>query len=550
MTPEEKQEALELVDDLQRPRSGRRIEQAGLQKEIPYILLPYQVRWHKDTSIVRACDKGRRVGFTWGAWAAEASLEAARANGGMDQFYMGYNQSMAAEFIGDCATFASFYNLICSKIDVALEPVVIANEKRDIVRYKIQFASGNKIEALSAMPHNWRGRQGHARIDETGHQPHLNEVLDGALAFRIWGGRISMGGTHNGEDSPWNELLKQIRAGRLKYSLHQVKFSDAIHEGLYKRICLVTRKEWSKDGERDFVAATRGDYRSADVADEELECIPRRGTGVYFSRLLLEKCAVPDVIVVTLTKKAEFVTDQFRLAETQRWIDETLAPIVRALPGRRTVFGQDFGRTGDLSAIVVGQIEPVGSKWRTPVRIELRNIPFDCQTLIVIWLEQNLPLLHHEKFDARGNGQSHAEAALQRRGPGRVECVMLSGKWYDEWFAKYHQAFEDGDILTFGDEDWIADHRSVVLVGGLPRMSDARTKGSDGGDRHGDTAVGGVLMWAAAREEVQPAAGETVEANPNDALPEAMIGRRRAVMFGRGDDRHSRDLRRSRPGPP
>jgi hypothetical protein len=62
---------------------------------------------------VRICEKGRRIGFTWGAWAAEAALEAARESGGMDQFYMGYNQGMAAEFIGDCATFARWYNIIC-----------------------------------------------------------------------------------------------------------------------------------------------------------------------------------------------------------------------------------------------------------------------------------------------------------------------------------------------------------------------------------------------------------------------------------------------------
>src|SRR5437868_10039419 len=97
------------------------------------------------------------------------------------------------------------------------------------------------------MPHNWRGRQGHARIDETGHQKDLNAVLDGALAFRIWGGRISMGGTHNGEDSDFNELLKAVKAGKLPYSLHRVTFSDALREGFFKRVCLVTRKQWSKE---------------------------------------------------------------------------------------------------------------------------------------------------------------------------------------------------------------------------------------------------------------------------------------------------------------
>lgn len=540
MTPEEKDEALELVADKQRERHGAEFAEMP-QSEIPHILLPYQVRWHQDRSTVRICDKGRRIGFTWGAWAPEAVLEAALDEGGMDQFYMGYNQGMAAEFIGDCAMFARWFNLICSKIDVGFEKVVLKDERRDVVRYKIQIANGRKIEALSAMPHNWRGRQGHARIDEAGHQDHLDEVITGALAFRIWGGRISIGGTHNGEDNPFNDIIKDCIAGKLKWSHHRETFSQAVKEGLYKRICLVTHKEWSPEAEAKFIQETRDEYRTVEAADEELECIPKRGSGVYFSRLLLEKCAVAGPKVLHYQKRAEFVLDPDRLRITDKWIADVLKPAVDALPtDQRTVFGQDFARDGDLSPIVVGQAVPGSRRWRTPLRVELRKIPFDCQKRIVAWLLQNLPLFHHAKFDARGNGQSHAEAALQLVGPQKVECVQLTGGWYDTWFPRYHQAYEDGDVETFGDEDWIADHRSVVLVKGSPRMSDARTKGSDGGDRHGDTAVSGVLMWAAAREETQPAAGESIDADP-DAYRSRGFGRgHRAPMFADRRDRTER----------
>ncbi len=533
MTPDERDTALELVETIQAQRSG--VKLAGLPaSEIPYILLPYQVRWHQDMATVRICDKGRRIGFTWGAWAAEAALEAALASGGMDQFYMGYNQGMAAEFIGDCATFARWYGLICSEIDVGLETEVIGNEKHDIVAYRVKFASGHKIEALSSMPHNWRGRQGHARIDEAGQQQRLEAVVEGALAYRFWGGRISIGGTHMGEDNPFNDYVKRAIAKQLPWSHHRVRFSDAIREGLYKRICLVTKKPWSPEAEAAFIVDARAQYPASEAADEELECIPRRGSGVFFSRMLLEKCAVPGRVVVSYGKPATFVLDPERERITQAWIDEVLAPVVRALPpDRRTIYGQDFGRSGDLSIGVVGQRRAGARGWETPLRIELRNIPFDMQKLIVLWLLQNLPLMHHAKFDARGNGHSHAEAALQLLGSQRVECVQLTGKWYDEQFARYHQAYEDGEIETFGDEDWIADHRSVVLVAGAPRVSDARTKGSDGGDRHGDAAVAAVLMWAAGRQETPPAAGESVDARAEDTLPEAMQGRRRIVMFGR-----------------
>lgn len=540
MTPEEKEEALELVAEKQRERAGSQLAGAPVS-DIPHILLPYQVRWHQDHARVRICDKGRRIGFTWGAWAPEAVGEAALESGGMDQFYMGYNQGMAAEFIGDCATFARWFGMICSEIDVAYEKLVIENEKRDIVRYKVQLASGHKIEALSAMPYNWRGRQGHARIDEAGHHEHLGPVIDGATAFLIWGGRVSIGGTHNGEDNPFNDLIKDCIAGKLPWSHHRVRFSEAVREGLYKRICLVTHKEWSKESEAAFVDEVRSQYRTVEAANEELECIPMRGSGVYFSRLLLEKCAVEGPKVLHFAQRAEFVLDPDRRRITEQWIADVLKPEIDALPqDLRTVLGQDFARDGDLSPIVIGQAISGSRRWRTPLRIELRKIPFDCQKLIVAWLLHNLPLFAHAKFDARGNGQSHAEAALQLVGPQRVECVQLTGGWYDNWFPKYHQAYEDGDLETFGDEDWIADHRSVVLVKGSPRMSDARTKGSDGGDRHGDTAVSGVLMWAAAREEAQPAAGESIDADA-DAYRSSGFGRgHRTLMFADRRDRVER----------
>lgn len=513
MTPEEREESLELVSDLQRDRSGVRLGNPSAS-EVPHILLPYQARWHRDESTVRICRKGRRIGFTWGAWAAEAALEAARANGGMDQFYMGYNQGMAAEFIGDCATFARWFGAICSNVDVGLQEVVINDEKHDIVTYKIKFASGNKIEALSSMPHNWRGRQGHARIDEAGHHQNLGPVIDGAMAYRIWGGRISIGGTLNGEDDEFTDLLKSVEKGSLPWSLHTVTFSQAIREGLYRRICLVTKKPWSPEAEAKFIADTRADYRSAEVADQELECIPLRGSGAFFSRLLLEKCGDKTCEVLRYSKPADFVLDSQRLAITSKWFDDVVAPRIALLPpDLRTVFGLDFGRSGDLSVATVGQ-KAAGLGWRTPMRLELRNIPFDCQKLIVKRLGHALPLFAHAKFDARGNGQSHAEAAMQEFGPSRVECVMFTPKWYDEHWPKYHQAYEDGDIQTFADEDWIQDHRSVILVNGQARVSEARIKGSDGHDRHGDAAISGLLMWAASHSDVQPAAGAYAKKQP------------------------------------
>jgi phage FluMu gp28-like protein len=112
--------------------------------------------------------------------------------------------------------------------------------------------------------------------------------------------------------------------------------------------------------------------------------------------------------------------------------------------------------------------------------------------------------MQHAKFDARGNGQSHAEGAMQKLGATRVECVMTSARWYAENFPPYKQALEDHSLLIPGGEDVIADHRRVVLDKGSPKMDEGRDKGSDGGQRHGDSAVAGVLAYAATRCEAGP----------------------------------------------
>ena len=187
-----------------------------------------------------------------------------------------------------------------------------------------------------------------------------------------------------------------------------------------------------------------------------------------------------------------------------------MRPVIDSLPtNKRTVLGQDFGRDGDLSVIWVLQ-EDNSTLWKTAFVLELRSIPFDVQQQILFAVMDSLPLFHHAKFDARGNGQSHAEAALQRYGSARVECVMASPKWYGEWFPKYKRAYEDRTIAVPVSEDIIADHRLVVLNKGVPSMSDKRVKGSDGKYRHGDSAVAGVLAWAAARTEGEPPAGASL----------------------------------------
>lgn len=529
---DEKIRALNLVDELQEDRASRRLTPS----EVPHVLLPYQARWHADNRPVRLAEKSRRIGFSWGCLAAESVLEAALAKeaGGMNQHYMGYNQAMAAEYIGDCAFFARAFGEAIGAIDVWKDQVLVEDERRDILRYVVKLASGFRIEAHSSNPYNWRGKQGHARIDEAAFHENLREVIKGALAFRMWGGRVDIVSTHNGEDNDFAEFLRDVMAGKLPWSHHRVTFDDALREGFYRRVCLIKNWIWSQEAEGEYREGVRADYPDAEDAAEELDCVAKRGSGAYFTRLIIEPCQDETALVIRHARPAEFVLDSARTRKTEDWIREVLEPVVKALPtDKHTALGRDFGRSGDLSVDWILQEDGAGI-WRTPFILELRNIPFDCQWQITEYLLQELPLLQNAKFDSRGNGQSHAEKALQLMGPAFVECVMLSAGWYAEWFPKYRQAYENKQIRAPKSEDIIQDHRLVVLRDGKPAMSAAKTKGSDGKDRHGDSAVAGLLAWAAATGDgTQPPAGATVEKTNETYRPKARPGMERGPLLAR-----------------
>lgn len=277
-----------------------------------------------------------------------------------------------------------------------------------------------------------------------------------------------------------------------------------------QRICKQTHRPWSVQAEQTWRADLIAQY--GEDADEELFCIPARGGGAYLPLGMIENCQEPDIPVLRWKCADGFVdlSAYVREGETNDWLKESLDPILSGIKDTGLIsYGMDFGRTGDLSVLWVLQ-EQQNLTLKTLFSVELSNVPHEQQKQILFYIIDRLPRFHHGAHDARGNGQSHAEAALQRYGSTRVECVMASPKWYGEWFPKYKRAYEDRTIAVPVSEDIIADHRLVVLNKGVPSMSDKRVKGSDGKYRHGDSAVAGVLAWAAARTEGEPPAGASL----------------------------------------
>ena len=188
-----------------------------------------------------------------------------------------------------------------------------------------------------------------------------------------------------------------------------------------------------------------------------------------------------------------------RYSETQAWCEDNLAPVLDGLDQNLvTCFGEDFGRSGDLTVIWLLQIASDLVR-RTPLVVELRNIPFRNQEQVLFYIADRIPRFAAGAMDARGNGQYLAETASQRYG-SRIVQVMLSESWYRENMPRYKAAFEDGTIEIPKDADVLSDHRAFVLEHGVAKISERRS-GSDGKGRHGDSAMAAALAYFASRAE-------------------------------------------------
>lgn len=464
------------------------------------VLLGYQKRLLRSTSehAVTICEKSRRIGATWGV-ASDAALTAAavKSAGGMDVFYIGYNKEMAREFIDVCGMWAKSFEEAASEV----QEFVFDDGDPDsnIQAFRIRFASGFEIIALPSRPRSLRGMQGFVILDEAAFHDDLDAMMKAALALLMWGGRVLVISTHLGVANPFNRLIEDARAGRKPYHVEKYDFDDALRDGLYQRICLVTGKEWSPEAEAKWRAEIVASY--GDAADEELFCVPSQGGGVYLARALIEARMVLDAPVLRLSRPAEFtfLPKEYRETDIAAWCKEHLEPLLKKLDQERQhAFGQDFARNLDLSVLIPLEI---GKTLRrtAPFWIEMSNIPFEQQRQVLFHLCDGLPRFVGGKMDASGNGAYLAEVAAQKYGPLRIEQVKMSTEWYLENFPPLKSAFEDGSILLPKDADGIDDLATVQTIKGVPRVPDVRTKGADGKKRHGDLAIALVLAYAQTR---------------------------------------------------
>lgn len=500
--------------------------------EVPDILLAYQAESIEiaENNQFAVYEKSRRIGLSLG-FSAYAVLKAAGARAAQNVYYIGYNLDMAREFIGYCADFAKTFDK--AKISIPPEDQALETYSRTVVgpdqivetgnvaideggflfmdgstkgikTLRIDFPNGKSIAALPSTPRAVRGKQGIFIIDEAAFHDDLEGLIKAVLAALMWGGQVIVISTHDGADNYFNELVESIRSGRREGHVHRITISDALEAGLYKRICLVQGKEWSQEAEDKWVASLRKTY--GDAADEELDVIPSRGSGTYMSRATIEAVCSEKYPVLRLAqpKEVEENSREWLTAWVEEWLEDNIAPLLATMDqGKYSFFGQDFARSSDLSVVAIGQYNDLGTLICHLI-LEMRDIPFREQKLVLDFILERLPLFANGKMDARGNGQQLAEDMATDWGEDRIECVMASPKSYGIMMPRLRARIQDLEIVIPKSDGVIEDLRLIKLVKGVPMIVDRADDREDGSKnkRHGDAAIALMHLVAAADADI------------------------------------------------
>ncbi|MDE2595964.1 MAG: hypothetical protein KGL44_03705 [Sphingomonadales bacterium] len=469
------------------------------------VLMKHQREWVDDPSDLKIAKKGRRTGITF-AEALDDTLiaAAARSAGGDNVFYIGDTKDKGREFIGYVAHFAK----TVAKELAEIEEFVFADERedgttRDISAFRVRFASGFRVEALSSRPENIRGLQGVVVIDEAAFHNDVRAVIDAVNALLIWGGKIRVISSPNGMLNPFEELCSEALAGKNGFNVHFIPFQEAVTNGLFRRVCLMKGRTWSAEAELAWEAKIRSAYgtRTAQM-HQELDAIPSDAVGAAMPRVVIERAAQAGPIVVRY-----FLPDAFKVAEkalrnalVDEWLKREIGPRLAALDQRyRHDFGLDFARSGDGSDLVIQELgADLHRRWK--LVIEMRNVPFETQKQILFFVGERLPRFGHGALDATGNGAYLAEVAAQKWGE-RISEIKLSQEWYRQNGTPYVDAFGDETVEIATDDDVVRDHQALQYVGGVIKVpDDLRYPGSDGHMRHGDTGIAGMLAFFASRQ--------------------------------------------------
>lgn len=482
--------------------------QANIDPLAKGILMAHQAEYIDIDAPIVVAEKGRRTGITYAEALVDTLLAASsKEAGGMNVYYIGDTKNKGLEFISYVANFARSIGKVQKMGATEIEEFLFEDQdehgnSKYITSYRVRFGSGFQVVALSSNPANIRGLQGKVVIDEAAFHSDVQAVIDAATALLIWGGKIRIISTHNGANNPFNQLVKDVKNNVFNGSaaLFKVTFDDAVKNGLYERVCLVTDEKPTAEGKEQWYKTIRGAYGSRKAAMlEELDAIPQAGKGTALPTIWIERAMreVRPVLRWTLKEDFEYLPVNDRLRYGQDWIEDSLDPVLKEWinPGLSHVYAQDYARHRDFSVIGVGEISPI-LELNVPFVVELHKVPKMQQLQIAIHIIQNLPKFTAAAIDATGNGQGLAEDLADEFGRDYIHQITINDKFYKEWTQQLIDLFESDFISIPRDANLTQDLRQITDIDGIKKIPAVRAKDLKEPNlhRHADSAAMFILL--------------------------------------------------------
>lgn len=432
------------------------------------ILMPYQLKWVKDSSRFKIGLWSRQTGKSF-ATASEAVTDCAAQPKGNSCLWvvLSAGERQALEWMEKAKKWTEAVKATVDSYDEIRDS---ANAL--LSRAEIRFANGARIVAIPANPDTARGYSANLVLDEFAiHErpfdiwaaiyPSITNPLNGEKRLRI----VS---TPKGRGNKFADLWEHND----KYSKHKVTIEDAVRMGLPVDI------EELKAGVDD-----------PDIWAQEYMCEFIDNTSVLLPYEMIGKC------------------------ESESIQDDGQSPVY---------IGMDVGRSKDLSVIVTAV--KLGDVLAVVDVTELKRMPFNDQLSVLLakagvgngeWGTGNsasnspFPVPHsptrvaHVCIDSTGIGAMLAEEAA-RKGGGKFEGVPFTVASKGEMYGLMRRKFEERSVRIPVSRDLREDLHAVqrvVSTGGNVTYSAPRNA-----DGHSDRAAALALCCRAANTTGAPAA--------------------------------------------
>jgi len=451
--------------------------------------LPYQIAWIADQARFKIWEKSRRIGATY-VQAYEDVLDAARQDKPMDVWFSSADQSAALEYILYAAQWAKLFNLAAQDLGE-----IVIDSENNIKAYSIEFATGKRINALSSNPKAFRSKGGKLVLDEFAFHKQPEELWKAAMPIITWGFPVRVLSTYNGKGNRYYRMASDAKKGN-NWSLHTTTIVGAVNQGLADKI---SGRPLTPSEREAWTAEQRAAAGDEETWQQEYMCEPVDEATAWLTWELITSAEHPDA------GKPEMYQ------------------------GGDCYVGNDIGRRKDLAVIWVS--EKLGDVLWTREVIKMRGAKFATQDAE---LDRVVGAYKVRRIcmDQTGMGEKPVEDAKKRYGEYKAEGVLFTGPVKQHLATVGKQAYEDRKVRTPEDRAIRESHHSVrklTTVAGNPRFDADRSEVG-----HADEFWAHMLALHAAENTAQPAAGSTVEPTEDDFVPEAMRGRKRASMYGRG----------------